>query len=162
MLSGSSGGGGGGVSSAIAQFEVFTATNPSYQLSNGARYIPLTEGATDTMEMQCCAPVTGTASVVVVYSMSASNAGNVEIYLDRRISSDADDLNAAVTSGTQFTITPGSNTTRNVVDSGDSSDLTFSVTEGQTVYLKLGRTADAADTHTADMRVFAVYMKVAP
>ena len=144
----------------IVNFEFYTATNPSYQAAGGARYIPLTQGATDTLEMQCAVPKTGSASVVVIYAMSAANGGNVELYLNRRLSSSDADYDATVTSGTQFTVTPGSNTTLKALTSAASSDLAFSVTEGQLLYLKLGRTADAQDTHTGDMYVFQAYLKV--
>lgn len=146
----------------LAQFDFYTATNPSYQMAGGVRYIPLTQGNTDTIEMQCCAPLTGTAEVVLVYAMSVANGGDVELYLDRRVSGDTDDLDAAVTAGAEFVITPGSVTTRLSVTSSDDASLSFAVTEGDLVYLKLGRTADAEDTHTGDFRLMRAYMKVVP
>lgn len=146
----------------IVQCDFLTATRSSYQLAGGVRYIPLLVDATDTAEWQCAIPVTGTAYVYVQYSMSASNGGNVELYLDRRLTSVGSDLGATVTAGTEFTVTPGSNTNLQVVDSGDSGSLTFSVTAGQLFYMLLGRTADAEDTHTADFRIHKIYMEIIP
>ncbi len=146
----------------VVQCDFLTATQPSYQLAGGVRYIPLLVDVLDTAEMQCAIPVTGTAYVYVQYSMSASNAGDVELYLDRRLTSVGGDLGATVTAGADFIVTPGSNTFLQVVDSGDHASLTFSVTAGQLLYLLLGRTTDAEDTHTGDFRIHKVYVEIVP
>lgn len=161
------GGGGAGADGApgntIAQFEFVTSTRPSYQDANGWRYVPLVVDSDEKQEMQCVAPATGTAYVVVVYYMSAANSGNVELFLDRRtVSAAGGDPAATVTAGSEFTVTPGNDILFHSVTSSSHASLTFSVTEGYPVYLALNRTADAEDTHTGDMRVLRAYMKVVP
>lgn len=161
------GGGGAGADGApgntIAQFEFVTSTRPSYQAAGGFRYVPLVVDSDEKQEMQCIAPATGTAYVVVVYYMSAANSGNVELFLDRRvIAQSAGDPEATLTAGSEFTVTPGNDILTHAVTSSSHASFTFSVTEGNLVYLALNRTADAEDTHTGDMRVLRAYMKVVP
>lgn len=160
-------GGGGGTAGApgntIAQFEFVTSNQPSYQAAGGFRYVPLPVDTDEKQEMQCVAPATGTAYVVVVYYMSAANSGSVELFFDRRvIAATAGNPEATVTAGAEFTVTPGNDILTHSVTSASHSSLTFSVTEGNLVYLALNRTADAEDTHTGDMRVLRAYMKVVP
>lgn len=161
------GGGGGGSSGApgntIAQFEFVTSTQPSYQEAGGARYVPLPVDADTSQAMQCVAPATGTAHVNILYRMSAANGGDVELFMDRRVTAlNGGDIDATVTAGAEFTITPGNDALTHTVPSSAHASLSFAVTEGQFVYLSLNRTADAEDTHTGDMRIYRVYMKVVP
>lgn len=147
----------------IAQFEFVTSDQPSYQAAGGIRYVPLPVDVDGKQEMQCIAPATGTAYVTVLYYMSAANSGDVELFLDRRlVNATGGDVNATVTAGSEFVVTPGNDTNTHTVTSADHAALTFSVTEGQLVYLSLNRTTEAEDTHTGDMRVIRVYMKVVP
>lgn len=146
----------------VVQVEFVTASNPSATLGGGGRYIPLKPDLDDFIAWQFSSPVTGTAVVSVIYSMSVSNGGNLELLLDRRVTSDGDDPNATVTAGTEFTVTPGSNTTQHTVDSSDHASFSFSVDKGDLVYLKMLRTNDAEDTHTGDMQVFRPWVEVTP
>jgi hypothetical protein len=157
-----SNGSNGAQGNTVVHAQFITATQPSYQLAGGVRYTPLLTAGGDTAEWSCVAPMTGTCEVVVKYSMSASNAGDVELTLDRRLTADGSDLNATVTAGADFTVTPGSNTNQQSVDSGDHSSLSFSVAKGQNVYIMLTRTADAEDTHTGDFRIHGITMEFAP
>lgn len=160
---GGAGGSPGAPGNTIAQFEFVTSVQPSYQAAGGFRYVPLTVDNDDKQEMQCVAPATGTAYVTVVYYMSAANGGNVELFLDRRvIAQSGGNPEATVTAGAEFVVTPGNDILTHAVTSSDHSSFTFSVTEGNLVYLALNRTADAEDTHTGDMRVLRAYMKVVP
>lgn len=125
---------------------------------NGLRYTPLSHGSDNYFEFQWIPQYTGTASLSVMYSMSASSANNVKLRLDVLKLGNSANPTTSPTTGTSFTITPGANVLTHTLSSSDSSDLSIAVTAGNVVYCKLYRlgTDTVTDTHTGDMRILGV------
>lgn len=123
---------------------------------NGVEFIPLRKSQADSIEFQLRADSAGTMTIKVMYAMSAANGGNVRLRADRRVTSVGSDPSTALTAGTAFSITPGNDANAHAATSSDSSDLSFSVSAGDLVRVKLTRINDGNDTHTGDLRVLAV------
>jgi hypothetical protein len=157
MRYGSSGGSG----TASVDVQYVTATQATATLGNGLSYVTLSNGAVEYLQFQFYAASTGTASLKVSYYMSAANGGDVELRLDTLLAGAGEDPSAALSTGTEFTVTPGNDTNMHEVNSTSHTSLSFAVTAGDLVTCKLVRTNDAADTHTADMRVLKVAALVA-
>jgi hypothetical protein len=148
---------GSGSGSAVAvDVEYVTASQPASTLANGVSYVPLSNGAVEYIQFQFRAAATTTAQIKVEYYMSAANAGDVELRLDTLAIGAGEDPTASLSTGTEFTATPGNDALLHVADSTTHSSLGVAVTAGDLVVCKLVRTNDAADTHTADMRVLKI------
>lgn len=141
--------------------EFVTSTNASAVLANGLRYVPLNNGAAETLQFQFYAPDTGNYAIRIPYSMSAANAGDVELNVDSIAIGAGEDPAGALSTGADFVVTPGNDTLLDVVDEGDHASMTIAATAGDMVTVLLTRTNDAEDTHTGDMRIYcALAIKV--
>ena len=141
--------------------EIVEASQPSALLANNVRYTPLIKGNTDWIQFQILVPPsTISLKVHVYYHMSAANGGNVELHLDRRAFSASSDPAAALTGGTEFVVTPGNDTLMHVLDNNIHASMEIAVSPGDLLVCKLQRTADAQDTHTADMRITSISAEV--
>jgi hypothetical protein len=151
------GGGGGGASTSSAiMVEVFDSTHISENLANDGKFLKLANGAVEFIRCRFPCIAAGNYRVVVEYCMSAANAGNVELRLDKLVSGPGEDPAAALTTGTEFTITPGNDVLAHEVDDGDSADFLIAASAGDRVLMTLTRTNDAADTHTGDFRMLGI------
>ncbi len=153
------GGGSGGASTpqSVGTIWVVNSTNASSAYANGLRYIKMIDGATEFVEFQFLSVVTGNVTFVFSYAMSSATANSVRLRFDSLIVTAGGNPTTAVTTGTAFTVTPGSNVLVQEVDSGDSANLTLAVTAGDIVYGYLTRLGtDGADTHTGDFRLIDI------
>lgn len=125
-------------------------------LANGVTYVPLVQGASDTIAFQFVCTRTGTWAFRFAYVMSAANGGNVRFQADFLAVGDGENPAAALVTGTPFVVTPGNDTNMHTLDEGDSGDLDQALTAGDTVRVKITRTAHANDTHTGDVRVLGI------
>lgn len=155
-LGGSGGGGGSTTATVVGDLEFVTTTNSSGTLANGARYVPLNNGSVDTMTFQFVAPSTATFDVQVSYSMSAANAGDIEMRLDYIAIGAGEDPAGTLATGTEFVVAPGNDTNVHLLNVDSSANMGVVATAGDLVICTLTRTNDAADTHTGDMRVYRV------
>jgi len=101
--------------------EVVTGSAAGGALANGVDYVPLVQGADDTLEFQFEAASSEDIEVALKYVMSASHAGDVELTLGVLAISDGDDPAAALVTGSAFTVTPGSDTNQHEVASTDDA-----------------------------------------
>lgn len=153
------GGGGGGGGGALVPVDIeFLVSNVTVETdgTSGLRYLPLVEGGTEPCSFQFIAPRTGEIAIRVAYAMSASNGGDVALRLDSLITTEGSNPSTALTAGTPFTITPGSNTTRHTVNEEDSGDLQMTVVAGDIVRCLLDRPT-SGDTHTADFKIYKIW-----
>lgn len=125
--------------------------------TSNVRYVPLSHSASNTVEFQFVAPYTGTLQLSFMYAMSSSSGNNVRLRLDVLQLATGDAPTTALSTGTAFTVTPGSDVNMHKVSSSDSADLAVSITAGKIckfLFTRLG--SDGADTHTGDMRIIDV------
>ena len=140
--------------------QVVASSQASSVLPNGVSYVPMSHGVDEYISFQITAMQTGTLEVSALYSMSAAEANDVRLRLDTLVLGAGDDPTTSVTTGTAFTLTPGSDTLAHVLDSGDSADFSIAVTAGDTVYCSLYRLGTSIlDTHTGDMRVIQLQVQ---
>lgn len=147
-------GSGGGAANDV---EVVASTNASAALGNGVVYVPLGAAATESIEFQVRAQQAGSVAINVLYAMSAANAGNVRLQVDKRAFTVGGDPTAALTAGTAFTITPGNDANIHLLSEVTSTQMQVNCAAGDLVRVKIQRLgADGADTHTGDMRILKI------
>lgn len=136
---------------------VANSSQASSAFGNSLRYVALRDAQSDYIEFQFCAWKPN-HTIEVNYAMSSSEANAVRVRLDVLKLAAGDAPSTAATTGTAFTVTPGSNVTVQQIKSTDSADLALtSLASGRIVYCRLTRLgSDGADTHTGDMRVIEV------
>lgn len=149
------GGGGSGSGSNNRTVWVANSSVASSAYANGLRYIPLRDANSDYIEFQFVAERTTTLEIVVCYAMSSSEANAITLRLDSLVISSGGNPTTAVTTGSNFNVSPGSDVLIHTVTSSNSGDLNFSVTAGDLVYCKLVRLG-SSDSHSGDMRVIEV------
>ena len=108
------------------------------------------------MTFQFIADTAATYNIQVYYSMSAANAGDLEMRLDYKAVALPGDPSASLTTGTEFTVTPGNDTNTHLLEYATSANMGVAATAGSLVICTLTRTNDAPDTHTGDMRVYRI------
>ncbi len=152
-------GGAGGSGKTVIPIQFFTSANPSATMANGARYIALADGASESIEWQFRAPKTESLVAFIGYQMSAANAGGVRWRIDLHIASLAEASETALVAGTAFTVAPGNDVVRHELNAASDASVTVAVTLGDLVIMKLTRIgADGADTHTGEARITDVTM----
>lgn len=149
-------GGGGGPGGYTVWSADSAVTSSSY--GNGLRYVPMRDAQDDYIQFQLLAGATGTLSFLLRYAMSSASSNVVRLRVDSLTMAAGGNPSTALTTGTAFTVTPGSDTLAHDVTSSDSANLSFAVTAGDTVVVKISRLAlsDAADTHAGDFRAIDV------
>lgn len=144
------GGGGGGVQSV----ELIESVTPGSSFpTSGADYTPLAPGgAAPAIEWQYGAP--GNFAIDFLYSMSAANAGDVDLRLDRLVIGDGDNPDAALVAGTVTTFTPGNDTNAHLVQ---NANFEITASAGDEVRFSLNR--PAGDTHPGDFRLLGIRVR---
>ena len=139
--------GGADGADAISSIEVAVGSAPGgAYATSGVEYLPLRVGQADTIEFQFVAA--GDCAIDIVYAMSASNAGDVDLRLDSLVLTDGGDPDAALSTGTVTTFVPGADVNRHTAA---SANFEITAAAGDVVRALLER--PATDTHTGDMRV---------
>lgn len=152
--SSSSGAGGGGSQSVW----YFNSNIASSAYAAGTPYVPLAKNATEQyITFDLVAPQTGTLTLTLVYAMSAANSGDIALELDYKKSAVGDDPNAALTTQSSFTFTPGTVTT---VLTKTHATMALSATAGDHFFFKLTRKNIAGDTHTGTVNVLGMRLEV--
>lgn len=144
----------GGVASSVQALASLVASS-AYAAGNP--YVPLAKNATEQyVAFDLIAPQAGTLKITLLYAPSASNGGDVVFELDYLKVSAAGDPNAAITTQSSFTFTPGTGATLKTVGQDTQATLGITVAAGDYVYLKLSRKNAGGDTHTGSMNVVGI------
>lgn len=142
-----------------------TATaNPDAYSTSGMDFTPLRpspQSPNDTLRFQIHAARTGNMRLSYAYAMSVANGGNVRLRLSKLLVGVGGDPNGALVAASEFSITPGNNTTRKALSESDSATLEFAVTAGDVVICLLERMIGVNDTHTGDMRMIEARVRYA-
>lgn len=128
--------------------------------TSGTNYVPLVQAAADNVSFEVAAPVAGTMKIRIPYAMSVANSGNVRLQLSKLVIASGGDPNAALSASTAFTLTPGNDANRKMLDENSDASLSFAVAAGDVVRVKLERPT-TSDTHTGDMRLLKIYVVIA-
>jgi hypothetical protein len=119
--------------------------------TSGVMFTPLRPGVDDYVLGSYISPVSTTRELRLTYAMSTSNAGTVRLRLDTSQLALASSPDGALTLGTSFTITPGNDQNLHECGSAQNASLSFAVTAGRLVVLKIVR--PASDTHTGNINI---------
>lgn len=135
----------------------FNSNVASSAYASGQPYTPLAKNATEQyVTFDMVAPATGNVKLTLIYAMSVSSGDNVVLELDYLKRADGDDPNAALTTQSSYTLTPGTGTTRKSLTSVTMTTLSITVTAGDLIFFKLSRKNDVNDTHTGTFNLLAV------
>lgn len=149
-ISSQSGGGSGGASSGlVGNLEILESNQQSAVYgTSGIRYIPLRAGETDYVKFQFIAATDGPFTFTLIYAMSVSNGGDVDIDQQVLALAAAEDPDSALPSATEVSFTPGAGVAL------VAQEFTVTADEGDIVRVVLTRQND--DTHAGDLRVIGL------
>lgn len=120
----------------------------------GSPYTPLAKNATEQyVTFDLVAPQAGTIKLTLIYAPSVSNGGDMVFELDYKLTTAGGDPNAAITTQSSFTITPGTGAT---LKSATHSTMQIVVAAGDHLFLKLSRKNSGSDTHTGSANVLGI------
>ena len=135
---------------------IIGSATPGLFATTNIPYYPLVQGAGDDGIIGFIAKHKGNVELIVIYAMSASNGGDVNLTFSHAVLSTGSTPTTALTAETAFSITPGSNVTVHTLDSSVAAVLSIAVSPGDYVVMQLTRTIGGADTHTGDFRIIGM------
>lgn len=145
--------------SAAGNMWVGTGDQASVELSNGVLATPVDK--TEKFTTRFVATTSGDKNFTVHYRMATANAGNLRLRVNSLVTSDGDDISAALNVGSQFTITPGNDTNKHSFSPLDDPSLTLSgISAGDHVVFELERMDSGdGDTHTGTMQLVGIEVR---
>ncbi len=124
----------------------------------GSPYTPLAKNATEQyVTFDLVAPQSGTLVLTAIYAPSVSNGGDMVFELDYKLTTAAGDPNAAITTQSSFTFTPGTGAT---LKSKTDATMRIAVVAGDHIFLKLTRKNSGSDTHTGSANVLGIRAEI--
>lgn len=153
-----SGGNSGGSGIWRTEIPVLVSDSPAGSYANGKSFTALRQGQGDVAFGGFTSDYTGQIELVITYAMSSSHAGVVKLTMAYGVVGEGEDPSAALTASSQFTVTPGSNTTNHTLDSEDEVSLGLTVAAGDDVTFSITR-GTTGDTHTGDFRILRILVK---